>query len=360
MNLKELAERLGAELQGLDAAEAAQTVVKGCARLEDAGPDEVAFLANPRYQSHLKTSRAAVVIVSPAAAEEARRPVLVCDDPYYSFRNAMIALHGFREHPGPAGGDVSPLAVIDSSAQVGAGTQVHPFAVLGPDVRVGENCVIYPHVFIGRGSQVGSGCLLYPNVVIYDGCRLGDRVTLHAGCVIGQDGFGYATHAGAHHKIPQAGGVVIEDDVELGACCTVDRATLGDTVIGQGTKFSNQVAIGHGTHVGRHNLYVAQVGIAGSVETGDYVAMGGQAGVAGHLKIGSLVQIAAKAGVHSDIPDGQIWGGAPAAPFQETKRVFYHMARLPDLAARVKSLEKELQALKKRLESGQAGDALNR
>jgi UDP-3-O-[3-hydroxymyristoyl] glucosamine N-acyltransferase len=276
MTLAELAERIGATLRPARADEASRRVV-GCARLEEAGAEDVTFLANPRYNSQLATTRAAAVIVAPDVATEGRN-LLVADDPYFAFRNAVVALHPPRRHPHVTDGPWSPLAVIHRSAKVGPDTHVHPYAVISEGAEVGAGCELYPHVFIGPGAKVGDGCVLHPNVTVYDGCVLGNRVIVHAGCVIGQDGFGFATHGGLHHKIPQVGNVVIGDDVEMGANCTVDRATLGSTVIGEGSKFSDLVAVGHGAHIGRHNLLVALVGIAGSAETGDYVAMGGQAG----------------------------------------------------------------------------------
>ena len=343
LTIQELAERIGATVRPDQVDRAVQTVDR-CAGLEEADDRSVAFLANPRYTRNLQTTGAAAVIVAPGT--EATGPVLLeADDPYFAFRNAVVELHGHREHPEPADGPISPQAVIDPTATVGPGTRVHPFAVVSAGASVGRDCVIYPNVFIGPGVRIGDGCQLFAGVCIYDGCVLGDRVTLHAQCVIGQDGFGYATHGGVHHKIPQVGNVVIEDDVEMGAGCAIDRATVGSTVIGTGTKFSDLIAIGHGTRIGPHNLFVAQVGIAGSVETGRYVVMGGQVGVAGHLKIGDGVQLAAKSGVHNNVPAGETWGGAPAGPFKDTKRAFVHMAKLGNLYQTVRDLEKRLREL---------------
>ena len=346
--LRELSAEIGAELTGGDGAD---PIIERCATLDEAGPADVAFLANQKYAGKLSTTRAAAIIVSPGVEAPGKR-LLVAADPYFAFRNAVVALHGYRKHPRPAEGDISPHAFIDPTARLGEGTIVHPLAVIAAGVTIGARCVIYPHTYIGPQATVGDDCLLYPHVVIYDHCVLGHRVTLHAGCVIGQDGFGYATHRGAHHKIPQSGNVVIGDDVEMGAGCAIDRATLGSTVIGAGTKFSDLIAIGHGAKVGRHNLLVAQVGLAGSVETGDYVVMGGQVGVAGHLRIGHMVQIAATSGVMTDIEDGQKYGGTPAMPLNEAKRIHLHSTRLPDLMARIKKLERRLAEL----EGGEADD----
>ena len=358
MSVEELARRIGARIRppgpdgGEGAGDAGGGVIERCARLDEAGPGDVAFLANPKYLPQLKTTRAAAVIAAPDV-EGAGRTLLVADDPYFAFRNAVVALHGFREHSSvgaegmSGGGPISPQAVVAPTAKIGEGTIVHPYAVVSDGAEVGSGCVLYPHTFIGPGAKLGDDCQIYASVTIYDGCVLGDRVTLHAGCVIGQDGFGYATHGGEHHKIPQVGNVVIEDDVEMGAGCAIDRATLGSTVIGKGTKLSDLIVIGHGARVGRHNLLVAQVGLAGSVETGDYVVMGGQVGVAGHLKIGDQAQVAATSSVMTDVPGGATYGGTPARPLTEAKRLHLHSLRLPDLVARIKKLERELERMKK-------------
>jgi UDP-3-O-[3-hydroxymyristoyl] glucosamine N-acyltransferase len=302
--------------------------ITSVATLEDARPGQLSFLANPRYASQLATTQASAVLAAPNAKSD-RLILLKSKDPYFAFRNALITLVGFRKHPHEG---------------------IHPLAYVHPTATVGPGTTIYPGCYVGPRARIGRDCILYPNVVVYDDCVLGDRVTLHACCSIGHDGFGYATHAlkgqpPAHHKIPQAGNAVIEDDVELGAGCTVDRATLGSTVIGRGTKFSNLVAIGHGTKVGPHNLYVAQVGLAGSVTTGAYVVMGGQAGIAGHLKIGDQVQISAKAGVMEDVEPKSIMLGAPAMPAGQARRVFNHFLNLDELAKRIKELEKKVESL---------------
>ena len=345
MKLGELAEKIGAELRLAGGADAGRPI-RGCAPLDDAGPEEVSFLANPRYSAKVATTRAAAVIVGPGVECEGRT-LLRTSDPYFAFRNAVVALHGPRKHPNPtSGGPISPLAAVDPTATIGHDCVIHPFAVVCGGARIGARCVLYPHTFVGPDAVLGDECVLFPSVTIYDRCVLGNRVTLHAGTVIGQDGFGYATHQGVHHKIPQVGNVVVEDDVEMGANCSVDRATLGSTVIGRGTKFSDCVTIGHGSKVGRHNLYVALVGLAGSVETGDYVALGGQVGVAGHLKIGSQSQIAATSGVMTDVPEKTQYGGTPAIPLNDAKRLHLSTLKLPELIARVKQLEREVQKLR--------------
>jgi len=221
---------------------------------------------------------------------------------------------------------------------------------------VGPGTVIYGGVHVGPRCRIGGACTLYPNVVLYDGTVLHDRVTIHAGTSIGHDGFGYATHAGRHEKIPQVGWVELEDDVEIGANCAIDRATMGATVIGAGTKFSNLIAIGHGTRMGKHGLMVAQSGIAGSVQVGNYCVFAGQSGVVGHIKIGDGVQVAAQAGVTEDVPPGLQVGGSPAEPLAQARRVWMSIRRLPQMRTAVQKLTREIIAIKRRL--GLHGDEI--
>ena len=346
--LQEVAQKIHATVTGDQHA-----VVDSCATLEDAGPTQLSLMTNRRYADRLAETQAAAVIVGPTDVERGRgKNLLVASDPYFAFQQAMTLLHP-SDRAAPAG--VHPLASVDPEAELGDGVTVQAFAWVGPNARVGRGTVIGAHASVGNDAVIGDDCVLHAGVCIYDRCVVGDRVTLHAHTVIGQDGMGYASSQAPgeasvrHHKIPQAGNVVIGDDVEMGAHCAVDRAALGSTVVGEGTKCSNHVVIGHGAKIGRHNLLVAFVGIAGSTTTGDYVVMGGQVGVAGHLTIGSQVQIAASAKVMHDIPDqGGQWGGVPALPFSQTKRIVLQQQKLPDLAAKVKSLEKRIRELEQR------------
>ncbi len=359
MTPQDLATRLGAELRG-----PGDAAINRCAPLSDAGPGDLTFLNNRRYAHLLPGTRASAVILQPRDLPDAPAgaALLVTDDVYLAFRHAMAALHGNRPRPEPG---ISPLAVVDETAELGERCTVCPGVTVGPRAVVGDRTVLYPGVYLGEGARVGDDCTLYPGVCVYDGCTLGDRVTLHANTVIGQDGLGYATSPRKpgqgegdadrdgdapadeviHHKVPPAGNAVVEDDVEMGANCSIDRATLGSTVVGAGTKFSNSVTIGHGARIGRHNLFVAQVGVAGSTVTGDYCVFGGQVGVGGHLVIGSRVQIAASSKVMHDIPDGETWGGTPARPFTDMKRILLQQQRLPDMAAELKRLRRRLDTL---------------
>lgn len=340
MTLGELARLIEGELTG-----PAERVVRGAAGLAEAGPEELSFLANARYEKHMPATQAAAVIV----AADYRGPgasLIRCKDPYYGFRQAMVALYGFRRHEFQG---ISPLACVDPTASLAAGVAVAQFASVGPRASIGENTVIYPGACVGPDCRIGRDCVIYPNAVLYDGCVLGDRVAIHANTVLGEDGFGYATHAGRHEKIPQVGRVEIGDDVEIGACCAIDRAAVGATAIGAGTKFSNLIAIGHGTKVGRGCLFVAQAGVAGSATIGDYCVLAGQAGVNGHITLGKGVRVGAKSGVVGDVPDGQEVLGQPATPLAHARRVYMCLTQLPELRNQVKQLSAELEKLKARL-----------
>jgi len=340
MTVAELAERIGAEVHG----DGSRTVSQ-CSGLEDADANSVSFLANRRYAKRLKKTSAAAVILSPRDCDRAGKAnitMLVSDDPYFAFREAVVALHGFRDNPPPG---VSDLAAVSDQATLGEGCSIQPFAVIEAGATLGRHCIVHPNCYIGRNVHIGDHAHLFPGVVIYDDCVIGNNVTIHANSVIGEDGFGYATRSGVHHKIPQTGNVVIEDDVELGAGCAIDRATLGSTVIGRGTKFSNMIAIGHGTKVGPHNLFVAQVGIAGSSRTGSHVAIGGQSGVIGHISVGDRAQIAARTGVVQNIPGDSQWGGYAAMPLEDMKKVAWEVIHLPDLVQEVRELKQRISDL---------------
>ena len=320
LTLAQLAERIGAELCGEGSA-----VVSSAATLEDAGPGDVSFLSNPKYGKQLETTRAGAVIVSPGVASD-RLTLLKTSDPYYAFARAVVALHGHRKHPHEG---IHPRAYVEYTATIGEGTVLYPGAYVGPRARIGRDCV------------------LYPNAVVYDECVLGDRVMVHAGASIGHDGFGYATSKGVHHKIPQVGNVVLEDDVEVGANAAIQRAAMGSTVIGKGTKVDSLVSIGHGVKVGEYGLLVSQVGIAGSTVLGHHVTLGGQVGVAGHLKIGDNVVMAAQGGILNDVPDQSTLMGAPAMPIRQARRVYVLFTQLPELADRVRGLEQQVAELGK-------------
>jgi UDP-3-O-[3-hydroxymyristoyl] glucosamine N-acyltransferase len=289
--------------------------VVGVASLAQAKSDQLSFLSNRKYVADLAATRAGTVLVPKNLEGDDDRWIRV-DDPYFAF--ARIMTRWFSNRPMPKG--ISPKAVVSSSAKLGQNVVLGHFAIIGDEVVIGNNVTIFQGVSIEAGSVIGDDCIIYPNVSIYDGTRVGRRCIIHSGVVIGSDGYGFALHEGKHHKIPQIGIVRIEDDVEIGAGSTIDRAALGETVIGEGTKIDNLVQIGHNVKVGKHCLLVSQVGIAGSTELGDYVAVAGQSGFSGHLKIGNRVQVAAKSAVLADVPDDTKVMGSPAVPFTEFAR----------------------------------------
>ncbi len=322
--------------------------IAAVATLEEATQADVSFLANRKYEKALAETAAGAVILNEDASAPDTTTALRTADPYAAVTAAIVLIHGHRQHPQWG---VHDQATISPSATLGAHANIGPHAVIEDDVVIGDHAVVYPGAYVGRGCRVGHNVVLYPSVVLYENTILGDRVSIHAGTIIGEDGLGYAPVAGEWVKIPQAGTVIIEDDVEIGASCTIDRATLGSTVIGRGCKFSNLIAIGHGTKIGTCSLLVAQVGVAGSVHVGEHVQIGGQVGVAGHLTIGNDVRIGAKAGVIADIAPGEHVLGQPAIPARDARRAASLTAKLPDMRQRLKAMEAELAALREALES---------
>lgn len=352
ISLEELAERLGGEL----AAEGSQAI-HGVAPLEAATAHEVSFLANPRYVQHMADSNAAAVIVATDYEGPGER-LLRCRDPYRAFRDAMVLFYGFREHPFEG---IDETARIAPTATLGRNVRVGPYVVVAPHANIGDGCVLYPGVFVGPHCRLGADCVLYSNVTLYDRTVLGDRVTVHASASLGVDGFGYATHPDEkgvvfHDKIPPNGWVEVEDDVEIGSGCAVQRAAMGPTVVGAGSKFADLVAIGHGTHVGKHCLMVSQSGIAGSTQVGDYCSFGGQAGVVGHIRIGNVVRVGAQAGVTGDIPDHTEVFGAPAIPRDQAGKAYTLIARLPEMRSQLRNLTRQVEKLHAEIDALEHGD----
>lgn len=298
-------------------------LIRGVATLRDASEEEISFLGNPLYAPQLETTRAGALLVPNDVEGDDPRYIRVAK-PHFAL--AQVVSRWFTAQPRPAG--VSKLASISPKATLGSNVSVGPFATIGDGVTIGDNVTIYQNVSIETGVTIGEGSIIYPLVSIYHGSKIGRRCILHSGVVIGSDGFGFATEGGRHHKIPQIGTVRIEDDVEIGANSTVDRATLGETVIGEGTKIDNLVQIGHNVRIGKHCLLVSQVGIAGSTELGDYVVAAGQSGLSGHLKIGKGAQIGGASAVFHDVPDGAKMVGNPAIPFREYARRDMMLKRL--------------------------------
>jgi UDP-3-O-[3-hydroxymyristoyl] glucosamine N-acyltransferase len=292
------------------------TPIDGVLPLSEAGDRHISFLANPKYAPQLETTKAAAVLVANDLPGDSPRYIRVAN-PYYAMATTVARF--FAHRPAPRG--ISPRAEIASSAKLGRNVAVGAFVSIGEEAVIGQDVVIYPSVTIEDGASIGDGTVIFPNVSVYHGCKVGRRCIIHSGVVIGSDGFGFATDdQGLHHKIPQVGIVRIEDDVEIGAGTTIDRAALGETVVGEGTKIDNLVQIGHNVRIGRRCLLVAQVGIAGSTTLGDGVQVGGQSGFAGHLKIGDRVRVYSKSAVFEDVPDGVWVRGIPAVSQREYVR----------------------------------------
>jgi UDP-3-O-[3-hydroxymyristoyl] glucosamine N-acyltransferase len=311
VTLGEIADFVGGAFSG-----SREARVDGVAPLSEATERQISFLHNPKYAPQIATTRAAAVLVTNDLAGDDARWIRV-KDPYLAM--AQVVAKWFDARPKPPLG-VSPLASVAKSVKLGSNVRVGAFSSIGNDAVIGDDVTIYSHVAVEDGVTIGDGTILYPHVSVYFASRIGRRCILHSGVVVGSDGYGFVTNAGRHQKIPQVGIVRIEDDVEIGAGSTIDRATLGETVIGEGTKIDNLVQVGHNVKVGKHCFLVAQVGIAGSTEIGDYVAVAGQSGFAGHLKIGNRVQVAAKSAVLHDVADGEKVMGIPAVPFREFAR----------------------------------------
>jgi len=344
LDLARVAEILGARLVGR-----ADAVVRGVGTLSDAGPDEVTFLANPRYAKNLADTRAVGVIVAEEVPGIATAQLVVAN-PYLAYARLMRELFT----PERKARGLSPDARVDPTATLGPEPDVGPFVVVGPGCVIGARVTLDAGVHLGADCRLGDDVTLHPGVVLHEGVRIGSRVKIHPGTVIGADGFGYATGKGVHEKIPHVGTVVIEDDVEIGANVTIDRAVLGETVIGAGTKIDNHVQVAHNVRIGRGCLIAALVGVSGSSELGNYVVLGGQAGIAGHVHIGDGVRVAARGGVTKDIPAGQTVSGFPAAPHREELRRQAALSRLPELRARVEALEKIAGAAASAPEGGEA------
>ncbi len=327
--LGDIATRLGGRVHG-----DASRRIAGIQPLDLAGPDDLSFISHPRYRKSADTSRAAALIVGSDDCVPGRN-LIVVENPYAALASAMGL---FFETASPAPG-ISPQAVLGEGARCGTDVSIGPFAVVGRRCRLGDRVVIMPHVVVGDDVRIGVDSVLHPGVIVYAKSILGERVTIHAGSVIGSDGFGYAETEGRRAKILQVGNVVLEDDVEIGACTTIDRATFGSTVVGRGTKIDNLVQIAHNVVIGEGSVLVAQSGIAGSTTLGSRVILAGQSGAAGHLNLGERTVVGAKSAVLQDLPPGSFVIGHPAVDHREWKKGKAAARRLPELLRRLARLE---------------------
>ncbi|MFZ0337878.1 MAG: UDP-3-O-(3-hydroxymyristoyl)glucosamine N-acyltransferase [Terracidiphilus sp.] len=331
MKLSELASRLGAELRGDPNLEI--TGVKG---IEEAGSSEITFVANPRYTALARTTQAAAIIVEPEFQQIAAATIRI-KNPYHAFSRALGL---FYQPPSYAPG-IHPTAVIDPTAVIGSEAHIGAYVVVGPNVHIGAHATLLPHVVLYRGVHVGDYLFAHAHAVVRENCVLGDHVTLENGAIIGADGFGFSKNdAGQWEKIPQSGPVQVGSRVDVQANATIDRATVGATVIGDGTKVDNLVQVGHGSHVGNDSLICAQTGLAGSSIIGNNVILAGQVGIAGHCTVGDGVILTAQSAVSHDVPPGKMISGSPGFDNRIWLRAVTIFQRLPELLKRLDRVEK--------------------
>jgi len=330
--LSEIAAKIGAELVGND------VTIKGLATLDSAVPETLTFITSKKYRKELANCAGSAVIVPPGI-ESDKHSLLIKSDPYLGFALAMRLFYPAHHRPQPG---IERSAVISESAKIGKNVYVGHNVVIADQAIIGDNCVIHPGVYIGANTTIGDDCYIYPNAVILHQVTIGNRVAIYAGSIIGSDGFGYARNGEVFVKIPQTGTVVIEDDVEIGAGTTIDRASLGETRIGTGAILDNLIQIGHNCKVGAGSIICAQVGLAGSTIVGKNVTLAGQVGVAGHLTIGDSSIVEAQSGIHTDIEPKSIVFGYPAREVKHAMRIEALINRLPDYIQRLKDVERKI------------------
>lgn len=317
-------------------------VVTGICGIKEAKQGDLTFIANPKYLSLVEKTKASAIITS-YEIEEAPKPIIRTKNPSLAFAR-MVSLLAPNEVIHPKG--IDDRAVIGKNVKLGKNIAIQPYAIIEDEACIGDNSVIYAGVYIGHHTIIGKNVLIYPNVVIRERVEIGDRVIIHSGTVIGSDGFGFATVKGVHHKIPQIGSVKIEDDVEIGANVTIDRARFGETRVGKGTKIDNLVQIAHNVNIGKNCIIVAQTGISGSTKLGQRVVCAGQSGIVGHIEIGDDAVIAAQAGVTKSVPKNVCVSGYPAKPHHIAKRINACIQRLPKLFKTINELKDQIRKIK--------------
>lgn len=314
-------------------------LISGVANIALAGPQDITFAVEPHIEEAAGCQAGAVII--PDDIENFSKTAIRVKDPRTAFTKLMQDFTPQLEIKR----SISDQAYIGDDVKIGKNVAIMPFAFVDDHAEIGDNVILYPHTYIGQHASVGNDSLVYANVTVQAFCRIGARVILHSSTVIGGDGFGFITKNGVHAKVPQVGNVIVEDDVEIGSHVGIDRATMGSTVIGQGTKIDNLVHVGHNCEIGANNLIVAQTGIAGSTVVGRNVIFGGQSGVVGHISIGDNAILAARSGPIADVPAGAFYAGFPARPHQEWLRGEASAKHLPEMRKQLKALEKRLRQL---------------
>lgn len=333
--LKELAEVVGGEVVGRG-----ELLIKGVAPLESAVEGDITFITSSKYAEQVKTTAASAVIVPPEIAVEGKN-LIVCKNPQLAFAKVLTI---FTSRHYKAKG-IDKRAYIGRNPKLGKDVTVYPFAYIGDNAEIGDRTVIHPGAHVGNGCRLGEEVVIYPNATIMDGCIIGNRVIIYPGAVIGSDGFGFARDGKKHYKIPQIGIVQIDDDVEIGANTTIDRASFGKTWIKRGTKIDNLVQVAHNDVIGEDCILVAQSGVAGSSKLGSNVILGGQVGVGDHINIGDNVMVAGQAGVTSDIPDNQVMSGYPTIPHREWLKASLTFPHLPEMRKSINELKKKVAEL---------------
>jgi UDP-3-O-[3-hydroxymyristoyl] glucosamine N-acyltransferase len=316
----------------------ASAVITAARPLNEAQPGDVSFVDSDKHSREFMTCRATALVV-PTALEVTGRTTIRVADPLAAFVDIVRLLHGLPEEPVHG---IDPRASVHATATIGPAASVYPFVSIGEGTTVGARCRIHASAVIGRFCRLGDDVIVYPGAALYDGTVLGNRVTVHANAVLGADGFGYRLQNGRHVKVPQLGRVEIGDDVEVGACTTIDRGTFQATHIGEGSKLDNLVMVGHNCRIGKHNLFVSQVGMAGSSSTGDYVVLAGQVGIVDHVHIGDRTVIGAQSGVPGDVAADQQVLGAPARPIREQRRILITLEKLPDMVRDLRRIKQKL------------------
>ncbi len=340
MKLRDIASLVNGEIIGPPKAD--DTEITGVSGIKSAQEGDITFLSAERYKKYLPGCSASCVLVK-ETIEGLQITQLRVSNPHLCF--AKLLEHFYVKPQEPTG--ISKDAIVSDKAAIGEYVSIFPFSYISDGVSINDRTIIYPNVFVGHNSTIGKDCIIYPNVVIRENVTIGNRVILHSSSVIGSDGFGYVFEGAKHHKIPQVGGVIIEDDVEIGSNVSIDRATTGNTIIGAGTKIDNLVQIAHNVTIGKNSIIIAQVGIAGSTEVGDYVTLGGQVGIADHVIIESGTMIGAQSGVMGNVAKG-IYTGSPVIPHREWLKTQAIIIKLPELYKKIKELEEKIKVLERR------------
>jgi UDP-3-O-[3-hydroxymyristoyl] glucosamine N-acyltransferase len=339
LRLKDIARILDGTIDGDE-----DTVISNISGIEDAKEGDITFVANPKYIKYIEKTNASAIVCSPGISSESKN-LLKVKNPYLAYAKAITFLNPPREETGT----VDERAFIGKNVKLGENVTIYPFAFIGDGSTIGDNTTIYPNCFLGRKVKIGSNTFLHPNVTIREECIVGNNVIINSGAIIGSDGFGFAPDGAKKFKIPQLGIVQIDDDVEIGACTAIDRATMGKTWIKRGAKLDNLIQVAHNCTIGEDSIIIAHTGISGSTHIGDRVTMAGQSATAGHVKIGNDVTVGARGGVAVDVPPGQTVSGAPHMPHRDWLRSTLIFRKLPEMNQTIKELKKKITELESKI-----------